>query len=379
MSKQKFLFIDRDGTLIQEPPEDFQVDRLDKLKLESGVIPALLALIRAGYKLVLISNQDGLGTASFPQASFDGSQQMMLDIFRSQGVEFEDVLICPHFEEDNCACRKPRLGLVADYLRRGIIDFERSLVIGDRQSDMQLAENMALRGIRYRPDSMGWSEISRLLTTTPRRAQISRNTRETRIQGRVDLDERGSQIKTGIGFFDHMLEQISTHAGLSLELEAEGDLQVDEHHSVEDCALVLGALLKKALGDKRGIARFAFQLPMDEVAATCLLDLSGRPYFQFEGSFTQPRVGELSCEMVPHFFRSLADSLGCTLHLSCTAGNTHHQVESLFKVFGRTLGQAVRITGDGLPSSKGFCNGELTRCGDYRYRMRQPDFVALCD
>ncbi len=351
---KKILFLDRDGTLITEPA-DRQIDRLDKFALEPDVVPALRRLRDAGWTFVMVTNQDGLGTPSFPAANFETLQNLLLGILKSQGIAFEAVRVCPHTAADRCDCRKPRVGLLLDYLKDASWSRETSCVIGDRETDLQLAANLGVKGLRYNPPALGWAEIARLITDAPRRATIARQTKETKISVSVDLDASApAKFDTGIGFFDHMLDQIARNAGISLVVDCDGDLEIDEHHTVEDVGLALGAALKQALGDKRGIGRYGFTMPMDEAKAEVAIDLSGRPFFVFEGKFPRENVGELPTELVPHFFQSLATTLGATLHMSVKGDNTHHMIEALFKGFGRALRPAVaRGAGSDIPSTKG--------------------------
>ncbi|MGH8207558.1 MAG: histidinol-phosphatase, partial [Steroidobacteraceae bacterium] len=274
------LFIDRDGTLIEEPPSQ-QVDRLEQVRLLPGVIAALTELRRAGYRLVMVSNQDGLGSDAYPIARFEQVQEFLLQLFASQGVQFEAVFICPHFAHQACECRKPLTGLVTEYLRGRPLDRARSAMIGDRDSDEQFARNLGIRALRVQSGDGGartWAAIVRTLLA--RRGEVERITRETEVHVTVQLDsDAPSQIGTGIGFFDHMLEQLAKHAGFQLTLSCRGDLHIDEHHTVEDCALALGEALRHALGDKAGIGRYGFLLAMDESEAQVALDLSGRALF----------------------------------------------------------------------------------------------------
>ena len=352
---KRVLFIDRDGTLIEEPPDE-QVDSIEKIKLLPNVIPALLQLQAAGYELVIVSNQDGRGTASFPEAHFLNAQNFMRALFNSQGITFAAEFYCPHFSKDNCGCRKPEIGLLTEYLKHPI-DLHNSYVIGDRETDVQLAKNLGVQGIRIATaNSPGesWLDITRRLTKRERIAAVTRKTKETDIKVSVNLDrESPIAISTGLGFFDHMLEQIARHGGFSLQLSCQGDLHIDEHHTIEDCALALGQTLRQALGDKKGIGRYGFLLAMDESLAQVAIDLSGRAYFVWEGQFGRDHVGQLPTELVPHFFRSLADALGAAINIKVTGENTHHMIEACFKGVGRALRQALRVEGTELPSSKG--------------------------
>jgi len=352
MTGKLVAFLDRDGTLIAEP-EDFQVDALHKVRLLEGVIPALIRLREAGYRLVLVSNQDGLGTDSFPAQDFQAVHDFVINLFTSQGIMFDEEFFCPHFEAEGCDCRKPRTGLLTRYLAANAIDLERSCVVGDRQTDLELAHNIGVRGFLL-DGQRGWPQVIGEILDGVRRASVTRTTRETRVEVTVDLNNDDPvTVATGIGFYDHMLEQIGRHGGFSLQVDCSGDLEVDEHHTVEDVAITLGDALRQALGSKAGIGRYGFVLPMDEAQARVAVDLSGRPYAVFEGELERSEVGGLPTELVPHFFRSLADSLGAAIHVSVSGENTHHMVEAAFKGLGRALRQAVALDGGGIPSTKG--------------------------
>lgn len=351
------LFVDRDGTLIEEPA-DFQIDAYDKLRFVADAIPALLKLRDAGYEFVIVSNQDGLGTDRFPRESFEGPQRLMLQVFESQGIRFRDVLIDDSLPEQNKSTRKPGLGLVLRYLKDRNIDWARSAMVGDRETDLAFAANLDIRGFQLRTAQFGgewdWMGIAHALADAPRRASVRRDTRETRIRVDIDLDrEAEPKAETGLPFFDHMLEQLGKHSGFALDVRADGDLRVDEHHTVEDTALALGQALREALGDKRGIGRYGFTLPMDETLASAALDFGGRPYLVFDGEFRRERVGDLPTELVPHFFRSLCDAAGLNLNLKVQGDNDHHKVEACFKATARALRQAIRREGASLPSTKG--------------------------
>ncbi|MEO6065572.1 MAG: bifunctional histidinol-phosphatase/imidazoleglycerol-phosphate dehydratase HisB [Lysobacterales bacterium] len=378
MSARRILFVDRDGTLIEEPA-DQQIDRLGKLALLPDVIPSLLRIIGSGFELVMVSNQDGLGTDAFPREDFDAPQEFLLRLFSSQGIAFREVLIDPHTADDPSGVhtRKPAIGMAMHYVRDRGIDLERSAMVGDRASDMEFAANLGVCGFRL-GKSLAWPDIAHALCDAPRVAEIERVTKETRVRVVIDLDRAANpSVASGLDFFDHMLEQLGKHGGFGLTLTCNGDLQIDEHHTVEDCALALGEALRKAVGDKRGIARFAnagahdegdgvddpahsgsvpiaLALPMDDALAAAALDWSGRSYFVFDGAFARERVGDLPTELVPHFFRSLCDAAGINLHLRVCGDNTHHQVEACFKIVGRALRAASQRSGRELPTTKGL-------------------------
>lgn len=349
----RILFIDRDGVLLEEP-EDEQIDSYEKFRLVPGVITALLRLRDKGFEFVMVTNQNGLGTAAFPRHSFEGPHQLLLQILGSQGIRFREVLIDESMPEENKQTRKPGIGLVMHYLKDRTIDLDGSAMVGDRETDMQFARNLGVRGFRLGPKDYTWAGIAHALVDAPRTALVERTTKETRVRVSLDLDRSADPlVTTGLGFFDHMLEQLGKHGGFALEVTCAGDLHVDEHHTIEDTALAIGAALKQALGDKRGLSRYGFTLPMDETRAQAVLDFSGRPYFVFEGTFPREQVGGLPSELVPHFFRSLCETAGLNLHLEVRGENTHHMIEACFKSVARALRQAIRLEGAELPSTKG--------------------------
>lgn len=360
MSGRRIVFVDRDGTLIEEPA-DQQVDAFEKVRFVDGMLPALLKLRDAGFAFVMVSNQDGLGTPSFPRAAFEGPQRLLLQLLESQGIRFEAVLVDESFEHERRATRKPGVGMLLPWLRDRGVDLAGSAVVGDRETDVELAANLGCRGFRLGADGLDWATIAHVLADAPRRARVLRATSETTVEVELDLDrEAPARVDTGIGFLDHMLEQLGRHAGIELALRCRGDLHIDAHHSVEDAALALGQALREALADKRGIARYgdssgrgAITLVMDEALAGAALDLGGRPLFVFDGAIPAAQVGGLATTLVPHFFRSLADAAGLALHLQVRGDDAHHVVEAAFKAVARALRQAIRRDGRLLPSTKG--------------------------
>jgi imidazoleglycerol-phosphate dehydratase/histidinol-phosphatase len=355
MSLKKALFIDRDGTIIVEPMPSEQVDSFEKFEFIPGAISALKSIAGLDYELVLASNQDGLGTPSFPYEDFIGPQELMLRTLRGEGVEFSDILIDRSFPADNLPTRKPGIGMFGKYLS-GEYDMAASYVIGDRETDAQLAANLGCKGILLGENNT-WADIAEFLRKGERRATISRNTKETQITVTVDLDGGlQSSISTGLNFFDHMLDQIAHHSGIGLQIEAKGDLKVDEHHTMEDVAIALGEALKQALGNKRGIGRYGFALPMDECEAMVLMDLGGRIDFGWEVPFTREYVGDTPTEMFRHFYKSLCEALQCNLHVRARGENNHHLAEAVFKAFARALRQAVACNPFDyeIPTSKGL-------------------------
>lgn len=371
---KKVLFIDRDGTIIVEPPVTCQVESLEQLEFMPGAIGALSRLAGSGYSLVLASNQDGLGTPANPLDVFRLIHGKMLRTLEGEGVRFDDQLIDGHYAADNHPCRKPGTGMFGRYTD-GSCDLASSFVIGDRLTDVELAYNLGAKAVLYTADpervaalaaspfaatcvlvTDDWNKIARFIMEGERVAVVTRTTRETDITVTVDLEGRmESFISTGLGFLDHMLDQIVHHAGVSLQIKAEGDLAVDEHHTMEDVAIVLGTAIARALGDKRGIGRYGFVLPMDESRAMVLIDLGGRIDFEWDVVFTREYVGDVPTEMIPHFFKALGAAMNSNLHVAAKGVNNHHMAEAVFKAFARALRMAVKREpfAYGLPSSKG--------------------------
>ena len=349
----KVIFVDRDGTLLKEPADE-QIDALDKVEFVPGAISGMKALVGLGYELVMASNQDGLGTPAFPEDTFWPAQNLLLNTLKGEGVVFDDILIDPSFPEDNSPCRKPGIGMFGKYLD-GSYDLANSWVIGDRETDLQLAANLGARGLQLGP--LTWEQIVETIRSTERSATVARKTAETDIYVRVDLDGKGpSGVDTGLKFLDHMLQQLVTHGGLALEIRCQGDLEVDEHHTMEDVAIALGEAIRQALGDKRGIERYGFALPMDESRALVLLDFGGRSELVWDVEFTREYVGDVPTEMFKHFFKSLSDALRANLYVQARGENNHHLAEGIFKALARSIKQAARrnVFSYDLPSSKGL-------------------------
>ncbi len=371
---RKILFIDRDGTLIVEPPGDFQVDSLEKLEFLPGVFRNLYFIRQnLDYDIVMVSNQDGLGREQYPEDAFKRVQDKVLTDFKNEGIEFDGIHIDPSIPEEKMPTRKPGTGMLSRYLE-GEYDLANSWVIGDRLTDIELARNLGAGGILIGGEGLGkalqeaglgeycgfiaggWSEIFGFLLRNQRRVKVERNTRETRIRIDLSLDGTGlCRVSTGIGFFDHMLEQIARHGGMDLEIEASGDLEVDEHHTIEDTGLALGEAFSRALGDRKGIDRYGFVLPMDDSLARVVMDMGGRNWLVWDVEFKRERIGEMPSEMFEHFFKSFTDTARCNLHIEAAGRNEHHKAEAVFKAFARTLRQAVRRDPwkDEIPSTKG--------------------------
>jgi imidazoleglycerol-phosphate dehydratase/histidinol-phosphatase len=371
---KKVLFIDRDGTLIKEPLEDEQIDSLEKLEYIPGVFRGLGLIVRnLDFELVMVTNQDGLGTDVFPEELFWLVQNKMITTFQNEGIQFTDVFIDRSSSQDNADTRKPRIGMLRDFIRDDY-DLKNSFVIGDRLIDMELAKNLGTGGIllsdRITAEELkksglqdycvlftdSWMKIYEYLIAGARSVCVERKTGETQISIHLDLDNRSSgSISTGLGFFDHMLEQIPHHAGVSLSIDVKGDLHVDEHHTVEDTALALGEAFYLALGSKRGMERYGFVLPMDDCMAQVLIDFGGRPWIVWEAEFKRERIGDMPAEMFYHFFKSFSDAAKCNLHIKAEGSNEHHKIEAIFKAFARAIKMAIKrdVFNFKLPSSKG--------------------------
>ena len=355
--KQRILFIDRDGTLIEEPADE-QIDDFAKLKFVKGVFRNLHFLRQhTNYRFVMVSNQDGLGTDAFPEETFWPVHNFILQTLEGEGITFDEILIDRHFPEDNAPTRKPNTGLVEKYMRDPETDIENSYVIGDRETDRSFARNIGCKSLILSDEGMSWDRITELLFAGERLAEVRRTTKETDIHVRVGLDGTGQcDVNTGLGFFDHMLEQIAKHGNIDLLVHTKGDLEVDEHHTIEDTAIALGECILQALGDKRGIERYGFCLPMDDSLCQVALDFGGRPWLVWDAEFHRERVGEMPTEMFLHFFKSLSDAARINLNIKAEGQNEHHKIEGIFKAFARALKMAVRrdIYHYDLPSTKGM-------------------------
>ena len=372
---KRALFIDRDGTLVIEPPVDYQLDSLEKLVFYPKVFRNLYFIRKQlDFEFVMVTNQDGLGTDSFPEDTFWPAHDKMLKTLEGEGIRFDDILIDRSFPEENSPNRKPRTGMLGRYLS-GEYDLANSYVIGDRLTDMQLAANLGAKGIWLRPDDVearqlltentaispilitdDWDRITEYLFAGERRATIRRTTKETDIFVEVNLDGHGrTEISTGLGFFDHMLDQIGKHSGIDLTVRVKGDLEVDEHHTIEDTAIALGEALLKALGDKRGIERYGYCLPMDDCLCSVALDFGGRPWLVWDAAFHREKVGDMPTEMFLHFFKSLSDAARMNLNIKAEGTNEHHKIEGIFKALARSIKMAIRreIYRYELPSTKG--------------------------
>ncbi len=353
---KKILFIDRDGTLIREP-EDEQIDSFEKLVFVDGVFRNL-SFIRKNldFEFVMVSNQDGLGTDSFPEDTFWPVHNFILQTLKGEGIEFDRQFIDPHFPEDNHPNRKPGTGMLTEYIDNPEYDLAGSYVIGDRESDAQLAENLGCKPLILGKDGMTWDKIAEILFAGERIVEMSRTTHETDITVRINLDGTGKcDIQTGLGFFDHMLEQIGRHGMMDLYVRCNGDLHVDEHHTIEDTGIVIGECLLKALGDKRGIERYGYTLPMDDCLCQVALDFGGRPWLVWDAEFKREKIGEMPTEMFLHFFKSVSDASRMNLNIKAEGTNEHHKIEGIFKAFARSVRMAVKrdIYHYQLPSTKG--------------------------
>ncbi len=366
---KKVLFIDRDGTLVIEPPVDYQLDSFEKLEFYPHAISYLARIAgELDYELVMVTNQDGLGTESFPEETFWPVQNLIVKTFENEGVKFSDILIDKSFPEDNAPTRKPGTAMLTKYLE-GDYDLQNSFVIGDRLTDMQLARNLGAGGIFLSETSAGdeladtialqtesWKEIYEFLKLKNRTVEVTRKTAETDIALKLNLDGKGkSSIATGLGFFDHMLEQIARHGSMDMELKVKGDLNVDEHHTIEDTAIVLGEAFAEALGDKKGIERYGFVLPMDDSLAMVALDFGGRNWLEWKADFKREKIGDVPTEMFFHFFKSFTDGAKCNLYIKAEGTNEHHKIEAIFKGFAKALKAAVKRDPEKmiLPSTKG--------------------------